>query len=254
MADFDGVSVEYGSDLSPRYPSLVDPVIGLVADMDGLRAHRIDELDAIVVTKTLPGFDAARTAAIREILLNARAGRLGRVKFLAFDFVHEGAASPDADEAVETMIAEVGNLILAAPIITVACARARMAAADLEFGLACSMMIGQEGASFAFDADPIISINTYGLLAHKIGFVRAERLMEHGEVLGVTEMKDHYLVKDAFPPAAGPMTGSMTGPMTGEDGLHAFLRRTGRRYNSCCGIYRAQRIASPLRWSAGSAA
>jgi enoyl-CoA hydratase/carnithine racemase len=242
MADFDGVSVEYGSDLPPRFPSLVQPVIGLVAEMDGLRARRIDELDAIVVTKTLPGFDAGCTAAIREILLNARAGRLGRVKFLAFDFAHEGAASADVDEAVETMIVDVGNLILSVPIVTVACARGEMAGADLEFALACSMMIGQEGASFAFGADPIISINTYGLLAQKIGFVRAERLMEHGEVLGAAEMKDNYLVKDVFAPVAA------------EDGLHAFLRRTGRRYNSCCGIYRAQRIASPLRWGVGSAA
>jgi enoyl-CoA hydratase/carnithine racemase len=242
MADFDGLSVEYGSDPSPRFVNLVDPVIGLMAELDGLRARRIDEIDAIIVTKTRPGFDALRTAAIREILLSARAGRLGRVKFIAFDFAHAGAAEPDADDDVEAMIAEVGNLILSAPIITVACARGDMAAADLEFALACSMMIGQEGAGFSFGADPIISINTYGLLSQKIGFVRAERLMEQSSELGVAEMKDAYLLKEAFPAGSN------------EDGLQAFLRRTARRYNSCCGIYRAQRIASPIRWSMGAVA
>jgi enoyl-CoA hydratase/carnithine racemase len=242
MADFDGVSVEYGSGQPPRFPSLVEPVIGLMAEMEGLRARRIDELDAIVVTKTLPGFDAGRTAAVRDILLNARAGRLGLVKFLVFDFVHQGFGNQEPDDDVETMVAEIGNLILSAPIITVACARGDLAGADLEFALACSMMIGQEGASFSFDADPIVSLNTYGLLAQKIGFVRAERLMEQSAVLGVAEMKEHYLLKDSFPAGSA------------EDGLHTFLRRTGRRYNSCCGIYRAQRIASPLRGGMGAVA
>jgi enoyl-CoA hydratase/carnithine racemase len=242
MADFDGVSVEYGLGMSPRFPSLVEPVIGLMAEMEGLRARRVDELDAIIVTKTLPGFGAGRTAAVRDIVLNAKAGRLGPVKFLVFDFAHQGSANESPDEDVQTMVAEVGNLILSAPIIAVACARGDLAGADLEFALACSMMIGQEGATFSFDADPIVSVNTYGLLAQKIGFVRAERLMEQSAVLGVAEMKDHYLLKDAFVPGAS------------EDGLLAFLRRTGRRYNSCCGIYRAQRIASPLRWDMGAVA
>lgn len=242
MADFDGVSVEYGSGQSPRFPTLVSPVIGLMAEMEGLRARRLDDLDAIVVSKTLPGFGAGRTEAVRDIILNAKAGRLGPVKFLVFDFAHEGTANEQPDDDVQTMIAEVGNLILSAPIITVACARGDLAGADLEFALACSMMIGQEGATFSFDADPIISVNTYGLLAQKIGFVRAERLMEQSAVLGVVEMRDHYLLKDGFAADAA------------EDGLLAFLRRTGRRYNSCCGIYRAQRIASPLRWGMGAVA
>ena len=235
MADFDGASVEYSLEQAPRFPSLVDPVIGLVAEMDGLRVRRIEALDTLVVTKTVAGFDPALIAAVRELLLNARAGRLGRLKFLAFDFAHEGEAAAGGGDDFETMIAETANLILSAPIVTVACARGVMAGADLEFALACSMMIGDDDACFSFAADPIVSIGTYGLLAQKIGFVRAERLMEQGEVLDVVQMRELYLLKDT------------PGQDFGADALETFLQRTSRRYNSCYGIYRAQRITSPMR-------
>jgi len=242
MADFDGASVEYGLQNPPRFPSLVDPVIGLVAEMEGLRARRLDDLDTLVVTKTVAGFSPAMIASIREILLNARAGRLGRMKFLAFDFAHPGEAAPGLSDDFEAMVGEVGNLILSAPIVTVACARGAMAGADLEFALACSMLIGEGAARFSFAADPIVSIGVYGLLSHKIGFVRAERLMEQGEVLDLAQMRELFLLKDVPDVDAGA------------DILEHFVRRTSRRYNSCYGIYRAQRITSPIRSGLGAVA
>ena len=242
MADFDGATVVNGG-ASPAlpYPSLVEPVVGLVAEMDGLRARRMDELDTIVVTKTAPGFGAAHIAALRELLSDAKAGRLGRLKFLAFEFFHEGEGQPSEDEAFHALLGDVANLILSAPIVTVACARGRMAGADLEFALACSMLVGERGAHFSFAADPIVSIGTYGFLAQKIGFVRAERLMEEGEVLDVAQMQELLLLK------------SISEDGGGVAGLEHFLRRTARRHNSCYGIYRAQRITSPAltgQWGA----
>ncbi|MEO6340128.1 MAG: hypothetical protein ABIO39_08840 [Caulobacteraceae bacterium] len=233
MADFDGAMVVNGAGGALPFPALVDPVIGLVAEMEGLRARRMDDLDTIVLTKTTPGFSAAHISAVRELLADAKAGRLGRLKFLAFEFVHEGEGAPSEDDGFHVMLGEVANLILSAPIVTVACARGRMAGADLEFALACSMLVGERGARFSFAADPIVSIGTYGFLAQKIGFVRAERLMEEGEVLDVEQMQALLLLKSVSEDGGGVA------------GLEHFLRRTARRHNSCYGIYRAQRITSP---------
>jgi enoyl-CoA hydratase/carnithine racemase len=200
--------------------------------VEGLTEHRFGDLDAFVVSKSSPGFSDACIDRLREIIRDAAAGRLGHLKFLVFDFAHSGEAGPRGDSAFQALVTEAANLILQVPIVLVANARGLMSGADLEFALACSMLIGEAGARFSFSADPIVSIGTYGFLAQKIGFVRAERLMESGDVLDAQQMHDLLLLKHVTESGAGL------------DGIASFLTRTAKRYNSCYGIYRAHRMAT----------
>lgn len=202
---------------------------------DGLDVRRLDDLDTVVVTKSVAGFDAAAIEGVRQILRDARGGHLAPLKFLVFDFAHDTGEDGDAVDGFDAVIIEIANLILAAPIVAVANVRSGVGGADLEFALACSMLIGEEGAQFSFAADPIVAIGTYGFLAQKIGFVRAERLMEGGEILDAAQMQEQLLLKAIAPKGAGL------------EGVKAYLRKAMRRHNASYGIYRAQRIASPLR-------
>jgi enoyl-CoA hydratase/carnithine racemase len=201
--------------------------------VDGLAERRLDDLDTVVVTKSRAGFGQDCIARLQELVRDAAAGRLGRLKFLVFDFNHLGEADASGDPAFEALVSEAANLILRAPVVMVANARGCMAGDDLEFALACSMLIGEADARFSFAADPIVSIGTYGFLAQKIGFVRAERLMEGGEVLDAQQMHDQLLLKVIAEPGSGI------------EGVRRFLARNSRRHNSCYGIYRAHRMASP---------
>jgi enoyl-CoA hydratase/carnithine racemase len=202
------------------------------APAPGLALQRLDDLDTVILTKTATGFDAAAIAELRERIRDAAAGRLGRLKFLVVDFAHSGYAGPANSDEFDALITEAANLILSAPIVLVANARGPMAGADIEFALACSMLVGEAGVEFSFAEDPIVSMETYGFLAQKLGFVRAERLMESGEVLTAEQMHELLLLKDVI---------------DDDEGLRGFLAKTGRRHNACYGIYRAHRMASPVR-------
>ena len=196
-----------------------------------LTVQRLEDLDTVILTKTMTGFDAACIAELRERIRDAAAGRLGRLKFLVMDFAHNGHAGPANSDEFDALITEAANLILSAPIVLIANARGPMAGADIEFALACSMLVGEEGAQFSFAEDPIVSVETYGFLAQKLGFVRAERLMESGEILTAHQMQELLLLKDVIDDS---------------EGLRGFLAKTARRHNSCYGIYRAHRMASPV--------
>ncbi len=214
------------------FPSLA-PVADCRPSTDGLIERRLDDLQTLVVSKTRAGFDRPMVEALRLIVRDAAAGRLGGLKFLAFDFCHHSQGHAGGAEGFPALVAEVANLILKAPIVAVACARAHMEGADLEFALACSMLVGERGAQFSFADDPLSATGIYGFLAQKLGFVAAERLMEGAEVLGADEMRALLLLKDVAEPGDGVAA------------LEQFLRRTARRHNSCYGIYRAQRITAP---------
>ncbi len=188
---------------------------------------RQDDLQALIVTKTLPGFDAAIVADLRRLVRDVAAGRLGILKFLAFDFAHEGFPFALAADGFDDLVDELSNLILAAPVISVACARADMAGADLEFALACSMFVGERERRFSFAADTTVSLSFYGLLAMKIGFVQAERLMD-GDIVDADRLHDLLLMKE----------------VGDADILSQVLGKTARRHNACYGIYRAQRISA----------
>jgi enoyl-CoA hydratase/carnithine racemase len=212
---------------APSRP-MVEPLIP-----NSLTLQRFDDLDAVVVTKATPGFTAEAIERLRVLIRDAAAGRLGQLKFIVFDFAHEGEADRAPSEEFQALVGEAANLILQAPVVLVASARGAMAGADLDFALACSMLIGEAGATFSFGADPVISMDTYGFLAQKLGFVRAERLMESADLLSAEQMHGLLLLKHISEPGSGL------------DGVRQFLTRTARRYNSCYGIYRAHRMAAP---------
>ncbi len=197
----------------------------------GFRTFHIQGAQALVISKHFAGLSAEWVEQARDVVKTAVEGGFGEIKFLVFDLAAEaGANAPRADDA-QLLLADIANLILRAPIVTVAYARNTIGGVDLELALACSMLICDENARFSFAADPVEAVATYALLAQKIGFVRAERLMEHEDVLSPGQMRDMLLLKDVT---------------SGAGGLEAFLRRAHRRHNSSAAMYRAQRIATPL--------
>lgn len=219
------------SDGQSWQPTVVDPAVHVLGLVTGLSLKRFDDLETLVIEKTVSGFAPAVVAGLSGLVRAAAAGRLGRLKFLVFDFAHEGFPLSLGAEGFDVLLAELSNLILAVPVVTVASARADLAGADLEFALACNIMVSQAPRRFSFAADISVSVATYGVLAQKIGFVRAERLMEKGDIIGAAEMHALYLVKEVV-----------------EDGddfaaVEAFIRKTSRRHNASYGIYRAQRMA-----------
>ncbi|MEI7932528.1 MAG: enoyl-CoA hydratase [Alphaproteobacteria bacterium] len=215
-----------------RFPVLVDTLPVLVSGVRSLSVRRNETLEAIIVSKTAPGFSRQTVEALRRVVRELAAGRLGKVNFLVLDLAHEGFALSTAEEGFDDLLAEIETLILAAPVISIAAARADLAGADLELALACSMMVGREDVRFSFAADLLVSIGAYALLAQKLGFVRAERLMESGEILDANQMRDLCLLKDVL-------------ETDGAAGIEAYLRKTARRHNAWCGVYRAQRVTSP---------
>ncbi len=212
-------------------PAASDPAAQILAVVPGLAVERIEDVETLIITKAVPGFSPAVVAGLSNLVRAAAAGRLGTLKFLVFDFAHEGFPLSLGAEGFEALAAEMTNLILTSPILTVAVARANLAGADLEFALTCNMMVGELGRRFSFAADPASSMGAYGILSQKIGFVRAERLMERGEIIGAAEMEGLWLLKETL---------EETGDLTA---IEAFVRKTARRYNACLGIHRAQRMA-----------
>lgn len=197
-----------------------------------IRSFHVDAAQALVIRKDFAGLSAEWVAQARETVKAAAAGGFGEIKFLVFDLAATAnSEAPRADDA-HLLLGEIVNLILAAPIVTIAHARGLVGGADLELALACNMLICDEQARFSFAADPVEAVATYVMLAQKIGFVRAERLMEREAVLNAGEMRELLLLKDTTQAGLG--------------GLEDFLVRTRRRHNSAAAMYRAQRIATPL--------
>jgi enoyl-CoA hydratase/carnithine racemase len=219
------------ADVQNWQPTLVDPAVGVLGLVSGLSVKRIEDTDALVITKTVSGFSPAIVAGLSGLVRAAAAGRLGRLKFLVFDFAHDGFPLAVAADGFDSLLAELSNLILAMPVVTVAAARANLAGADLEFALACNMIASEASRRFSFAADVTVSVAAYGVLAQKIGFVRAERLMEKGDIVDAAQMQALYLVKETVE-EADDFTA-----------FEAFLAKTARRHNACYGIYRAQRMA-----------
>lgn len=224
VGDFGGSGVQ---SLTPHeFLNLVSPAPA--GSAPGFTVRHDEDRQALIVTKTRPGFSAAVIAQLRDLVRDVAAGRKGALKFLVLDFAHTGFALAMAGEGFDGLVDEMANLILAAPVISVACARADLAGADLEFALACSMFIGERGRRFSFAGDATVSLGTYGLLAMKLGFVQAERLMESAEIIDADHLHELMLMKH----------------VGGADVLEEVLDRTVRRHNSSYGIYRAQRISA----------
>lgn len=196
-----------------------------------LDVQRLESLETIVVSKRRAGLDAAQLHAIRSLLRDAASGLIGACKFLIFDLACDDEDAGRPPQGFDECIDELSNLIFEAPVISVAWVRGRLAGPDLELALACSMVVGETDARFSFDVDLVSNPGIYSLMAHKIGFVQTERLLEGGAVLQAAKVHDLMLLNAVVEPAAGL------------DGIRQFVKARARRHNSACGIYRAQRIA-----------
>jgi hypothetical protein len=231
-------SYEYDAAVLPMLSSLRKAP---AAPVEGLIERRLEAQQSLVVTKLAAGFDDACVERLGHIVEDVVAGRRGRIKYLVFDFAHHMERDSEGGQGFDQLIRAVADLVLDVPIVSVASVRADLSGADLELALACNVMVAEPGRRFSFAADPAVSLATYGFLSQKIGFVRAERLMERGASLDAVQMNELLLVK------------SLLEPNLGFAGLEQFLDRSVRRHNSTYGIYRAQRIAHPTLIQALSA-
>jgi hypothetical protein len=214
---------------------VVDQAADLLEGADGLRLSRLPSCQAMVVTKARPGVTEADARSLTTLVQAIGSGQLGRPMYLVLDFAQFGQAEPAQGGGFEGLATELTSLVLKAPVVPVAFVRTEVGGGDLELALACSLLVADEDARFDFNADPLEALGLYALLAQKIGFVRAERLMEQGRQVSADEMKELLLVKEVV--RAGQ----------GLDGLEAFLARHMRRHNSFYSIYRAQRLLSASR-------
>lgn len=214
-----------GVEAAPRQSTVK---VDLSSRLD-IRVLEADEL--IVVSKRTDGFDETQIDVLRRLLRDVASGQVGPCKFIVFDFAASGGASAKPAPQFEALVEELSNLIFQVPVLSIAWVRRRLSGPELELALACSMMAGEEGSLYAFDIDVVDSLRTYALLAHKLGFVRAERLMENGSVLDAATAHDLMLLHSVLPAREGL------------DGIRGFVRARARRHNSSCGLYRAQRIA-----------
>ncbi len=196
-----------------------------------LKVTVIEPLEAVIVARTRQVWDEGQIGLLRQTIRRIATGQTA-CKFLVLDIpsCQEGMGKPPNgfDECVE----DVMNLIVEVPVISIAWARGLLAGADLEMALTCSIMVGEPEAALSFERDLVNSLRSYSLLAQKIGFVQAERLMENGTVLGAKAAYDLMLLHSIVPPQGGPF-----------DGIAEFVKTRTRRHNSSYGIYRAQRIA-----------
>src|SRR5689334_888947 len=100
----DGFVQFQGAVAPSSYLSLVEPVNRVLVQARGLSARRIDDQATLVITKTVPGFSAEVIADLRGLIREAAAGRLGELKFLAFEFAHEGFPLAMGAEGFDNLI------------------------------------------------------------------------------------------------------------------------------------------------------
>jgi enoyl-CoA hydratase/carnithine racemase len=194
-----------------------------------LELNRLEGGDVLVVSKLHPGFDEECIDDLTRLLSSISAGRTMRPKYLVFDFAHRRGGEANGSAGFQNLVAANSELILEAPVITVAWVRCFMAGADFEFACHCAMLVAERGALFSFDGDPERLFGLYASLARKIGLVKTQGLMESAAVLGAEDMRNLMLAKDVVEPRRGLAD------------MGDYIRQCGRRYNAAYAIFRAQR-------------
>lgn len=216
----------------PRAGSLTRP--GKTRTPSSLTKFWLRPLETLVVSKSCAGFDRACVNDLTALVEAVACGALSGLKFLVFDFAHGASDSSSAADGFENLVAANAELILDTPVITVAWASGVMRGADLDFALHCSALVAQREARFSFAGDPFALLGLYAALGRKIGFVKAERLIERNELVTADEMRDLLIVKDV---------------VETQDrfaAIERYIARFGRRYNASHALFRAQRLAMPL--------
>jgi enoyl-CoA hydratase/carnithine racemase len=198
-----------------------------------LRSTLLGAHEALVLSKSRAGFDAASVAAVMSLLAQLRAGAYPSLKYLVFDFARGGEAPDGAPHGFDDMVAATAELIVATPVITLAWARGRCSGLDFDFAMHCSAVVAESGASFSFEGDPFDLLGLYAALGRRLGFVKAERLIESRSELSAQEAHELMLVRE------------VTRSEPEFSGISAYLAQFERRYNASHAIFRAQRIAEP---------
>lgn len=216
--------------------------MGLVSSKDwsaftpspaGVRLTWLRDRDALVISKTRAGFDRASVDVISGVLREIEGGAHPSLKFLVFDFAEGGAEATRAPEGFSDMVSANAELIVDTPVITIAWARSLMNGLDFDFAMNCSALVAETGARFSFAGEPFDLFGLYAALGRRIGFAKAERLVESERLLSAVEARDLMLVKDVVPEQAA------------FEGILAYLTQFERRYNASHAIFRAQRMAEP---------
>jgi hypothetical protein len=220
-----------GAIVAANFPS--DSLDFLTAQ-NSLELRRFDKLGMLVVSKLRSGFDRDCVDNLSLLLRKIASGELSKLKYVVFDFAHRGDDQSHAADGFDDLVSATSELILSAPVITIAWARSFMSGADLDFALACSGLVAEREARFSFETDLASSIGLYSSLARKIGWVKTERLMDHGSVLDADEMTALLLTK------------KVADENTGVAGIEQYVSQCSRRYNASYSICRAQRITMPL--------
>lgn len=193
----------------------------------------LEEQGALVVVKARSGFDAASVAAIRAILRAIADGELGALKFLVFDFVSAEGEATKAPVGFSEMVAATAELIVDTPVISLAWARGSMTGLDFDLAMNCSAIVAESGARFSLAGDPFDLFGLYAALGRRIGFAKAERLIESERALTPQEARDLMIVRD------------VTAARAGAEGIVDYLAQFERRYNATHAIFRARRMAEP---------
>lgn len=199
----------------------------------GVRTVWLHDHGALVVTKQSAGFDRASVLAISRVISGISAGEHPSLKYLVFDFAQGGGSSTSAPEGFAAMVAANAELIVDTPVITLAWARSLMSGLDFDFAMNCSAIVAERGASFSFAGEPFDLFGLYAALGRRIGFAKAERLIDSERTLTADEASELLLVKD------------VVGPEPELLGVSAYLTQFERRYNASHAIFRAQRLAEP---------
>lgn len=198
-----------------------------------LTTIKLPHHEAIVVSKSRPGFDRASVDEISSLLRSVSDGDFDPLKFLVFDFAHGNSAAKGAPEGFSELVGATAELIVSAPVITIGWARSLMTGADFDFALNCSAIIAERGARFYFGGDPFDLFGLYAALGRKIGFVKVERLIESDALISAEEARELMIVKDIVAPQS---------ELAASD---AYLSQMGRRHNASYALFRAQRLAQP---------
>jgi enoyl-CoA hydratase/carnithine racemase len=198
-----------------------------------IKTHWLDHHQALVVSKLKASFDGASVDIISKLAREIRAGRRPDLRFLVFDFAVDGADATSAPDGFADMVAANAELIVDTPVITLAWARSLLNGLDFDFAMNCSVIVAESGARFSFAGEPFDLFGLYAALGRRIGFSKAERLIESERVLSAVEAREMLLVKD------------VTSPEPEFTGVSAYLTQFERRYNASHAIFRAQRMAEP---------
>ena len=228
---FEGMNAR-GPFIGTRKPSLVP-----VASSRKVTVLFDEEAGALIIEKDRDGFDDADCLAALDAMEQAEGWVWdGRLRYIVFDLAHERAKEPPRPSHFDPLLYAYANLILRAPVISLAIARGDLSGSDLEIALASNAIIASSTARVTLPRS--LDGVSGRLLAGKMRQDRALALMERGASHAASDLVSERLVAEVHEPGN-----------TLAKARH-WMHMTSRKHNAAYLIYRAQRVVNPVRWSA----